>query len=244
MNERVLMGQIANHIVKGKFETHIPPKPTHAKVPGGLSDLIQLSMEKKVPPPLISSDALDRAMHDSIKKYKAGEFLLPDLIIRAEYTGKSREILAEFAGKSESLTKGTAILATIKGKDYTHWEEVVETILKGLGYHIINLGDDQTANDILRSVDREMPKILWINTPSTSIPELNAKPSATIKSEIKRVTDSMREAGSRNQVKILVGGIDGICNTLPSVKELEADFCCGNAIETISYLGELTFSTK
>jgi methanogenic corrinoid protein MtbC1 len=243
MHEHMLMGQIAKHIVKGKFD-HMPPKKTSEKVSAGLSDLIQLSMDKKVPPPLVSAYALDKAMDDTIKKYRAGGFLLPELIIRAEYTSKGREMLAGIAGDTESITKGTAILATIDGKDYTHWQEIVEIILKGLGYKIIKLGDDQTANDILRSVDKKMPEILWINTPSTSIPEFIAKPSTTLKSEIKRVTDNISEAGYRDEVTILVGGIDGICNSLPSAKELKADFRCGNAIETISYLRKLAFSTN
>jgi len=244
MNEQVLMGQIANHIIKGKFETHMPPKTTSEKVSGDLSGLIQLSMDKKVPPPLVSSDALDKAMDESIKKYKVGEFLLPDLIIRAAHTGKSREILAEFAGDAESLAKGTVVLATIDGKDYTHWDEMVEIILKGLGYKIINLGDESSASDILRSVDKKMPDILWLNIPSTSIPEFNVKPSTTLELEIKEVTDNISEAGYRNEVTILVGGIDGICNNLPSVEELDADFCCGNVIETISYLRNLAFSAN
>jgi len=244
MNEHVLMGQIANHIVNVKFETHTPPTIATEKMPSGLSDLLQRSMENKVPPPLISTNALDKAMADSIKKFKAGEFLLPDLIIRAVYTGKSRDILAEFVGKSESLAKGTAVLATIDGKDYTHWEAMVEIILKGLGYEITNLGDALSANDILEAVNGNLPDILWINTPSTSIPEFNVKPSTRLKTEIKQVTDSISEAGVRNQVTIMVGGIDGTCNKLPSVEELDADFCCGNVIQTVSYLRKLAISAN
>jgi 5-methyltetrahydrofolate--homocysteine methyltransferase len=244
MNEHVLMGQIANHIVKGKFETHMPPKTISEKVSTDLSDLIQLSMDKKVPPPLVFADALDKAMDDTIKKYKAGEFLLPDLIIRAAYTGKSREILADFVGDAESLTKGTVVLATIDGKDYTHWDEMVEIILKGLGYKIINLGDESSASDILRFVDKKMPDILWLNIPSTSIPEFNVKPSTTLESEIKQVTDNISAAGLRDKISIMVGGIDGICSNLPPVKELRADFCCGNALQTISYLRKLAFSAN
>lgn len=244
MNEHLLMGQIANQIVKGKFATHLPPKTTSQKVPVGLQNLIQQSMEKKVPPPLVSANALDKAMADTIKKFISGEFLLPDLIIRAAYTGRSREILTEFAGENESLTKGTAVLATIEGKDYIHWEEMVEIILQGLGYKIINLGDELSAGDILRAVNGNVPDILWINTPSTSIPEFTVKPWTTLKSEIKQVTDNISKAGLRNQVTIMVGGIDGVCNRMPSIEELDADFCCGNVIQTISYLEKLAFRTN
>lgn len=244
MNEQVLMGQISNHIVKGKFVTHMPPKTTSEKVPADLSELIQLSMDKEVPPPLVSEVALDKAMDDTIKRYKAGEFLLPDLIIRAAYTGKSRETLADFADDAESLVKGTVVLATIDGKDYTHWDEMVDIILKGLGYKIINLGDELSANDILQSVNKKMPDILWLNIPSTSIPEFNVKPSTTLESEIKQVTDNISAAGLRDKISIMVGGIDGVCSNLSPVEEFDADFCCGNAIETISYLRKIAFSTN
>ena len=244
MNEHVLMGQIANHIVRGKFETHMPPTITSTKVPTGLAVLLQRSMENKVPPPLISADALDKAMQDSIQKFKTGEFLLPDLIIRAVYTGKSRDILSEFVGESESLSKGTAVLATIDGKNYTHWDEMVEIILKGLGYEIVNLGDELSADDVWQALNDNMPDILWINTPSTSIPEFNTKPTANLKSEIKQITDNISKAGLRDQITIMMGGIDGICNNLPSVEELDSDYCCGNVLHTISYLKKLAFSTN
>jgi len=244
MNAQVLMGQIANHIVEGKFETHIPLKISSQKMPDGLLNLIQQSMKNKVPPTLISADALDKAMADTIKKFETGEFLLPDLIIRAMYTHKSREILADFIGETESLTKGTAVMATIEGKDYMHWEEMLAIILKGLGYKLIILGDELCASDILRVVNDNMPDLLWINTPSTSIPEFSVKPLATLKAEVQQVTDNISDAGLRNQVTILVGGIDGFCNRLPCVKEIDADFCCGNVVETLSYLRKLAFSTN
>ncbi|MBT8371903.1 MAG: hypothetical protein KJO34_13135 [Deltaproteobacteria bacterium] len=244
MNAQMLMGQIANKIVAGKFENHIPPRITSQKMPDGLLNLIQQSMNNKVPPPLISADALDKAMADTIKMFETGEFLLPDLIVRAMYTSRGREVLADFTGETKSLTKGTAVMATIAGKDYMHWEEVVEIILKGLGYKTINLGDELFASDILRAVNDNMPDMLWINTPSTSIPEFTVKPLATLKAEIKEVTEHISDAGLRNQVTILVGGIDGFCNRLPSVKAIDADFCCGNVIETLSYLRKLVFSTN
>ena len=244
MNEHVLMGQIANHIVKGKFETHMPATIASEKVPTGLSDLLQRSMENKVPPPLISTDALDKAMADSIKKYKTGEFLLPDLILRAAYTGKSRELLAEYAGDTESLSKGTAVLATIHGKDYAHWAELAETLLKGLGYKIVGLGDEATAEDVLEAIDDNVPDILWLNTPSTLFPEFKIKPSATIRSQINRITDNIAETGTRKDVSILVGGIHGACGRLPSMNDLDADFCCGNALQTITYLKKLAFSAN
>jgi 5-methyltetrahydrofolate--homocysteine methyltransferase len=244
MNEHVLVGQIANHIVKGKFETHLPPTMTSNKVPTGLSDLLQRSMEYKVPPPLVSTDALDKAMQDSIEKFKAGEFLLPDLIVRAVYTGKSRELLAEYASESDALSKGTAVLATINGKDYAYWNETVQVILKGLGYKIVNLGDELSANDILQALNDNIPDILWINAPSTSIPEFNAKPKANLKSEIKKVTDTVSKTGLRDQVTIMMGGIDGTCNNLPPVEELDADFFCGNVLKTVSYLKDLAYSAN
>ena len=142
-------------------------------------------------------------------------------------------------------TEGSTIINKgSDGKDYTHWGEMVETILKGLGYKTINLGDDATAHDIFQSVNNKSPDILWINIPSTSIPEFNAKPSATLKSEIKQITDNISKTGLRDQVTILMGSIDGICNNLPWVEELDTDFCCGNFLETISYLKKLTYSAN
>jgi len=234
MNEHILMGQIASHIVKGKFQTHLFPKTPEKNVTSRVTELIQISMEKNVPPPLISSDALDKAMHECLKNFETGKFLLPDLIIRADYTGKGREILTKHASASASLTKGKAVLATIIGEDHTHFLTMVKILLTGLGFKTIDMGSCVSAIDVVRTVKREKPDLLGISSPTSSVPEVRAIPT---KIEIKKIIADLSKGGHRKNITILIGGYNPEIET---ASDVGADYYCKNMLQTAERLRKLS----
>ena len=244
MKEHAIMGQIAKRIIKGSFEGHIHKKASVKKHAGGMSELIQRSMDQNLPPPLVSAEALDKAIFDSIDKYASDEFLLPDLMIRAEYTAKSRKILADHAGDAVSLSKGKAILATLEGKDLAHWQDMMDNILKGLGYRTLKGGTHKSATQIVESVTREKPDILAVTTPSGPIPEFNVKPSMTLKSGIQRILKLISKADYPKSTTILIGGINGYGIAIHSEQKSKAQYQFKNLRQTIVHLKELALSTN
>jgi 5-methyltetrahydrofolate--homocysteine methyltransferase len=234
MNENILLGKISDHIIKGKFDARIHQQDSKVKNPSGISELIRLSVKKNVPPPLISVDALDKAMYKSIKKYEDGQFLLPDLIATANRTTKARSILAKYVGDDFSLSKGKAVLATIDGQDHTNWRDITTVFLKGLGFKTIDLGAGVSVEEIVQSVKNDTPDFLGITMPATSIiPEINAMSLGSSISEVKRMTDTLSEEGCRKNVKIMIGGyVAGI----ESAGAIGADYCCNNMFQTIVLL--------
>jgi methanogenic corrinoid protein MtbC1 len=242
MNDYILLGKISDHIISGKFDARIHQQDSKVKGQPGISELIRLSVKKNVPPPLISADALDKAMYKAIKKYEEGQFLLPELIATAKRTTKARNILAKYVGDDFSLSKGKAMLATIYGQDHTNWRDTTAAILKGLGFKTIDLGDSVSVKEIVQSVKNDRPHFLGITMPATSIiPEINAmylKPST---SELKRVIDALSEEGCRKKVKIMIGGyLTGI----ESAEAIGADYCCNNMLQTIVLLNSFNSSNN
>jgi len=234
MNAHALMRQIANDIVEGNYATHMGNKTTGQNIPAEMSELIQLSQDKKVPASTVSSKALDKAMKASLRKYETGEFLLPDLIIRATHTSQSRKILADGADDSELYSKGKAVLATLGGKDYTYWQEMVDKLLKGLGYQSVNLGDYAASQNIINVVAKEEPDILGIATPSTSlVPELNSVSTTTSVPEIKKLIEILSEKDNRKNLKILIGGNVA---SIRSAGAVGADYRCKDMVQTIQFL--------
>jgi hypothetical protein len=92
MNEQHIMGQIHDSILKCRFETTCRQTESGQKCQPGVSELIKQSIQKKLSVPLISSDALDRAMDDSFDKFINGEYNVPDLVMRAKCTSEARDI--------------------------------------------------------------------------------------------------------------------------------------------------------
>jgi methanogenic corrinoid protein MtbC1 len=237
MNDQNLMGQLSNCLVKGRFETCVQQRESGEKRRLGVPELIRLSIKKNVPPPLVAEKALDNAMEESIDKYTEGEFTLPDMIVRAKSTAKARDVLSEYASDSASLTRGNAVLATIDGEDYSHWQKYTQILLNGLGYKTIDLGAGVCAGDVVRSVKNQNPDVLAITSPSTSmIPEFNAVSSISSKAKIKKVIDDLADRGYREDVTILIGGNVPV---IPSAADVGADYCCKNLLQTVRVLGKL-----
>ncbi|MBT8351655.1 MAG: cobalamin-dependent protein [Deltaproteobacteria bacterium] len=228
------MGKISDQIIKGKFDVRIHQQDSKIKSQPGISELIRLSVEKNMPPPLISVDALDKAMHKSIKKYEEGQFLLPDLIATANRTTKARSILSKYVGDDFSLSKGKAVLGTIYGQDHTNWRDITAAFLKGLGFKTIDLGASVSIKEIVQSVKNDTPDFLGITMPATSIiPEINAMSLRPPISEVKRMIDTLSEEGCRKNVKIMIGGyVSGI----ESAEAIGADYCCNDMFQTIVLL--------
>ena len=234
MNDHILLGKISDHIIKGKFDARIHQQGSKLKSQPGISELIRLSVKKNVPPPLISVDALDKAMHKSIKKYEEGQFLLPDLISTAKRTTRARRILAKHVGDDFSLSKGKAVLATICGQDHTNWREITTLFLKGFGFKTIDLGAGVSVEEIVQSVKNDTPEFLGITMPATSvIPEINAMSLRPSISEVKKMIDTLSEKGCRKNVKIMLGGY---ATGIESAEAIGADYCCNNMFQTIVLL--------
>jgi len=242
MNDLNLMGQLSNCLVKGRFEVCVQYRDSGEKKKLGVPELIRLSLKDKVPPPKVSEKALDKAMEESIEKYVNGEFTLPGLLVRAKSTAKAREVLSEYADDSLPLTKGKAVLATLEGEDYSHWQKFAGIILKGLGYKTVNLGSGVSAKEVVESVKKARPDILGITAPSTSvIPEFNVMSSMSSKVKIKKLIDILSEEDCRENITILIGGSVPVVH---SAADVGADYCCKNLLQTIKLMEKLASSSK
>jgi methanogenic corrinoid protein MtbC1 len=242
MNDQNLMGQISNCLVKGRFEACVLQQDSGEESQIGVPELIRLSMEKNVPPPLVAEKALDNAMEKSIEKYMDGDFTIPDMIVRSKSTAKARDFLSKYAEDCGPMARGKAILATIDGEDYSNWQKITKILLKGLGYETIDIGSGVPADDVVRLVKHEGPDILGITPSSTSqIPEFNAVSSISSKVEIKRFIEKLSEEGCCEDVTILISGnVPGIY----SAADVGADYCCNNMFQTIELLGKLASSSN
>ena len=172
--------------------------------------------------PLISSDALDRAMDDSLDKFISGEYNVPDLVTRAKYTAEARDMLEEKVGASESLNKGKFILASITGEYHRHGMDIVSGLLKGIGFNTIELGLGVPGPEIVRCVKDYRPEFLGISGSTFSTIPL-----------IQDLTHQLVQAGCRENVTLVLGGYLALTE---SPESLGVDHCCHNLTETIDLL--------
>ncbi len=95
--------------------------------------------------------ALDRAGAD----FEAGRSFLPQLISSASAAQAAFEVirtnLLETSG--ESVSKGTIVLATVKGDIHDIGKNIVKVLLENYGYTVIDLGKDVPCETVVRAVE-------------------------------------------------------------------------------------------
>lgn len=95
----------------------------------------------------------------------------------------------------DSDSQGKIMIGTVFGDMHDIGKNLVLTMLKGVGYETIDLGMNVKAEDFVKQVKEHTPNILGLSALlTTTMPEMET------------VLTAIKEAGLRDQVKIIVGG--------------------------------------
>lgn len=116
----------------------------------------------------------------------------------------SAEILKEVMKKLDPLlagvqtgttTKGKVVIGTVQGDIHDIGKNIVITLLRGAGFDTVDLGVDVPAEKFVQAVKESGAKVLGMSA------LLNFTYPA-----MKEVVEAIKDAGLRDQVKIVVGG--------------------------------------
>jgi len=165
------------------------------------------------------------------ERYKNKEYFLAELMLSGELFKEVTELIEPFLGekKTEGDIKGKIILVTIQGDIHDLGKNVLATLLKLEGFKIYDLGVDVNPDIVIEKVKEIKPDFLGFSALLT-----------TTFDPMKYVIDKLKEAGLRDQMKIMVGG--GITTIL--VKDyIGADFQTIDGMEGVQYCLD-TIKTK
>ncbi len=129
------------------------------------------------------------------KKYENGEFFLPQLMRSANASCKAFDVIKEHLAKTnqDSISKGTILLATVKGDIHDIGKNIVKVILENYGYEVIDLGKDVSPQLI---VDTAIEK-------NIQLVGLSALMTTTVES-MKETIKLIKTSG--HKCKVVVGG--------------------------------------
>ncbi|MFX1344056.1 MAG: B12-binding domain-containing protein [Promethearchaeota archaeon] len=161
------------------------------------------------------------------EKYKNKEYFLAELMLSGDLFREAMELIEPFLGekKIEGDKKGKIILATIQGDIHDLGKNILATLLKLEGFEVYDLGVDVDPDTVVDKVKELQPDFLGFSALLT----ITFDP-------MKKIIDKLKEAGLRDELKIMVGG--GITTTL--VKDyVGADFQTIDAMEGVQYCLEV-----
>jgi corrinoid protein of di/trimethylamine methyltransferase len=153
--------------------------------------------------------------------FAKGELFIPDLMMSSKAMQEGIAILEPelLKRKQELKTLGKVVIGTVQGDIHEIGKTLVATMLTANGFEVHDLGVDvppQGFVDAVRELDADVVGLSALLTTTM----LNQE----------AVIMTLKEAGLRDQVKVIIGGVP----TSPNwAEEIEADAYAENATEAV-----------
>jgi len=129
------------------------------------------------------------------EKFKNNEVFVPEVLIAARAMNAGVEILRPHLISAGVESKGTVVIGTVKGDLHDIGKNIVKMMLEGKGLAVIDLGVDVAPEAFVEAAKEHNADIICCSALLT-----------TTMTEMKNVVDLAKDAGIRDNVKIMVGG--------------------------------------
>ena len=143
----------------------------------------------------VINDAMIAAMDVVGQRYSKNEIYVPEMLVSAVTMKRGLDILTPLLGDKKQKSAGKIVMGTVKGDIHDIGKNLVIMMLQGAGFDVIDLGVDLTPEKIVEEVKKHIPDILGLSALLT-----------TTMPEVQIVIDALKEAGIRDNLKIMVGG--------------------------------------
>jgi len=136
--DQTLEERLQTHIIDGEKD--------------GLQESIDEALEKYAPLEIINNHLLE-GMKVVGELFGSGQMQLPFVLQSAEVMKKAVAMLEPHMEKDSSQSKGSIVLATVKGDVHDIGKNLVDILLTNNGFTVHNLGIKQPIDDILKAYD-------------------------------------------------------------------------------------------
>ena len=119
----------------------------------GLADALDEAMGRWAPLDIVNDHLLE-GMKVVGERFASGEMQLPFVLRSAEVMKKAVAHLEPHMEKVEGQTRGSIVLATVKGDVHDIGKNLVDIILSNNGYTVHNIGIKKPINEILEALEK------------------------------------------------------------------------------------------
>jgi 5-methyltetrahydrofolate--homocysteine methyltransferase len=206
-----LLGKMAESLIAGKVDE--------------VSRLTKEALEGSLSPQDILEQGLLAGMDVVGQRFKANEMFIPEVLRCAKCMHGAMEILRPLLVESGVKTAGTLVIGTVKGDLHDIGKNLVGMMFEGAGFKVIDLGIDQEPQAFVDALKDHKAELFGMSALlTTTMPKMG------------ETINAIKEAGIRDQVKIMVGGAPV---TAEFAKEIGADAYASNAASAVDKGKEL-----
>jgi 5-methyltetrahydrofolate--homocysteine methyltransferase len=152
-------------------------------------------LEEGKTPESIMQDALIPAMDIVGDLFQKGEYFVPEMLVAARAMQHGLEIIKPKLIDSGIEPVGKVVVGTVKGDLHDIGKNLVVMALEGAGFEIIDLGADVSPEQFVEAIKEHHPHLIGLSALLT-----------TTMLAMKDTIEAIKEAGLRDQVKVMIGG--------------------------------------
>jgi len=176
-----LYEEIADGVINGK-----------AKV---VEELVSKALSEGKTASEILNLGLVAGMNVVSEDFKNNEIFVPEVLVAARAMNMGLKVLKPALNEEGAEPIGKAVVCTVKGDMHDIGKNLVKMMLEGRGIECIDLGADVDKEQVVNAVKESNAKLVCLSALLT-----------TTMGYQKEIIDALKDAGLRDQVKIMVGG--------------------------------------
>jgi corrinoid protein of di/trimethylamine methyltransferase len=189
---------------------------------GAVRELLQ----RKAAPKDIIDLGMVAAMESLNQSFKNGTVFIPEVLAAARAMNAAVLFLEPHLAEKDKRAGGKILIGTVKGDLHDIGKNMVATMLRGVGFNVVDLGINVAFDVFVKKVAEERPQVLALSALLT-----------TTMPEMRKVIGALTLAGSREIVKVIVGGAPVNQNF---ASDIGADGYARDAAEAIDLVRSLT----
>ena len=146
-------------------------------------------------PQTLLFDALIPSLEEVGARFERGDFFVPEMLIAGRAMAGAMERLRPLLAETGVETVGKFLMGTVKGDVHDIGKNLVNIMLEGAGFHVIDLGVQVSPDKVIAGIHEHKPDIVGFSAfLTTTMPMFKANINA------------LQKAGLREQVIVMVGG--------------------------------------
>ena len=157
--------------------------------------LVQQAIDEGVPAHEILEKGLVAGMNVIGEKFKNNEVFVPEVLVAARAMNMGASLLKPLLAAEGVKATGKVCIGTVKGDLHDIGKNLVKMMLEGKGLEVIDLGTDVAPETFINPARDEHCQLICCSALLT-----------TTLGAMADVVEAAKDAGIRDQVKIMVGG--------------------------------------
>ena len=203
-------------------------KMAESLIAGNIDEVVNLTKEA-LDGGAAPSDILDQGLLAGMdvvgQRFKAEEMFIPEVLRCAKCMHGAMEILRPLLVETGVEPIGTLVIGTVKGDLHDIGKNLVGMMFEGAGFEVVDLGIDKEPQVFVDAIKEHKAKLIGLSALlTTTMPKMG------------ETINAIKEAGIRDEVKILVGGAP---ITASFAEEIGADGYASNAASAVDKGKEL-----